>query len=191
MQTPSSNLIFILVAAMEGGLLLVAAIWIYLAHIPLLKSMHFNWHVCLIGLLVALGTTGFSLLTLTLGKAIPLLRELRKMSAEVLAPLIENLGPIDIALISLVSGFCEEVLFRGVVQSQIGLLPTSLFFGLFHDPTLKQKSYVLFTMIAGLILGYLYQKTGNLWASISAHIFHNFFALLLLRYVIRLKKEPE
>lgn len=150
--------------------------------------MQFHLPACLIGLLVSLATTGFSLFSLTLGKGIPVLRELRKMSEEILAPIVEVLGPADIAFISLVSGFCEEVLFRGVVQSQIGLFPASLFFGLFHDPTFKQKSYVLFTIIAGVVLGYLYQQTGNLWSSITAHILHNFFALLLLRYLIKLKK---
>lgn len=187
MQTPSRSLIYTLTAALEGFLLLFAAIWIYFAHIPLLEKMHFNLHACLIGLLVSVGTTGFAFLSLTLGKNLPVLRELRKMSQEILAPIVETLGPIDIAFISLVSGFCEEVLFRGVVQSQVGLWLASLFFGLFHDPTFKQKSYVLFTMLAGLLLGYVYQQTGNLWSSISAHIFHNFFALLLLRYVIKIK----
>jgi membrane protease YdiL (CAAX protease family) len=188
MQAPSRSLIFNLTAALEGALLLAAAVWIYFAHIPLLQHMQFSPHACLIGFFVSLGTTAFSVFALTLGKGLPVLRELKKMSDEVLAPMVEILGYFDILFISLVSGFCEEVLFRGVVQAQIGLLPASLFFGLFHDPTLRHKSYVFFTLMAGIVLGYLYQQTGNLWSSISAHIFHNFFALIILRFVVRLKK---
>lgn len=142
MQAPSRSLIFNLTAALEGALLLAAAVWIYFAHIPLLQHMQFSPHACLIGFFVSLGTTAFSVFALTLGKGLPVLRELKKMSDEVLAPMVEILGYFDILFISLVSGFCEEVLFRGVVQAQIGLLPASLFFGLFHDPTLRHKSYL-------------------------------------------------
>ncbi len=170
---------------LEGALLLVSAVWIVLAQIPLLPKLTYNNSAIFYGLATGLGTVLVSMACITLGKNLPLLRELRKMSEEFLGPLVANLGLFDIILLSLVSGFCEEIFFRGILQAQFGVVAASVIFGIFHDPSLKQKAYVILAALAGLALGYLYQATGNLWSCIVAHVFHNAVSMLILRYWIK------
>jgi membrane protease YdiL (CAAX protease family) len=182
MPTLSRNAILSISITLEAALLLVAAIWMPYANVSLLPKFHFATTAILWGFVFAFASATISILCLTLGKRLPLLNELKTMTDEVLAPIIAQLCPADILLISVVSGFCEEVLFRGIMQAQFGLWITSIIFGLFHDPGLKHKAYVILAALAGLGLGYVYQLTGNLWSCISAHIMHNLISMLLLRY---------
>jgi membrane protease YdiL (CAAX protease family) len=90
------------------------------------------------------------------------------------------------ALAVLLAPVAEEVLFRGILYptiKQIGyprlaLWVTSLLFGLMH---FNLASFAPLTVFS-LLLIYLYEKTGSLWASITAHSLFNLtnFALVLL-----------
>lgn len=187
----SRNALIIVTIVLEAALLLVAAIWIHFAHIELVPSFTYKVQPILFGLLTGCGTVGMSFLCLTVGKRIPMFNDLRKMSEEFLVPLMAKLNVFDMLFLSLVSGFCEEVLFRGIIQAQLGIAAASVLFGIFHDPTFRQKGYVLLASAAGLALGYLYQSTGNLWSSITAHALHNAISMILLRYFIKPKIEKQ
>lgn len=191
MEAPTRNTIFALTAVLEGGLLLVAAVIMNVAHVQLLEKFQLLPQPFLWGLGTAAATTTISILCLLLGKRLRFLAELQEMSEKFLSPLVSVLGFGDIVFIALVSGFCEEVLFRGVLQPLMGLWVVSILFGFFHDPSLRYKSYLLFTFLAGLALGYLYQVTGNLWSCITAHVVHNFLALIALRYWFRPKESSQ
>ncbi len=185
MEAINKNTILAISIVLEAGLLLVAAVWINLSHLQLLSKFSLNPQAFLWGLAFSILSTAVSLCCFALGKRLGFFAELRKMTQDFLLPILALLGPQDILFLALLSGFCEEVFFRGVMQAHFGLLLSSLVFGVFHDPTLKQKAYVILTFIAGLGLGYLYQLTGNLWSCISAHVLHNLLAMLLLRYCIK------
>ena len=191
METPPLNRTSLLIVSMllEGALLLVAALWMAVSQIPLLEKMQPSLSAVGFGIATGIATITFSMVCLTLGKNWPFLKDLRKMSEEFLAPLMSKLNPFDILLLSVLSGFCEEVFFRGILQAELGLVGASLIFGVFHDPSLKQKAYVVLASLAGLALGYLYQYTDNLWSAIAAHTFHNAVSMMILRYWI--KPTPE
>lgn len=72
----------------------------------------------------------------------------------------------------------EELLFRGAMQPTLGLLATSVLFGLVHWPW-KQRLLVwpIFALIMGVVLGLLFEQTGNLLAPIAAHFLINFLNL--------------
>jgi membrane protease YdiL (CAAX protease family) len=86
----------------------------------------------------------------------------------------------------LIAPFAEETLFRGILYPAIkqngfpraACWITSLFFAAMHVNTL---SFIPLTVFS-LILIFLYEKTGSLWASIIAHSLSNstnfLFALL-------------
>jgi membrane protease YdiL (CAAX protease family) len=99
--------------------------------------------------------------------------------------MLTELKPLDLVVLAVVSGFCEEVFFRGVAQAQLQLVITSICFGLFHDPTFRHPSYAIIAFLYGLALGWLYMYTGNLWAPIVAHMVHNLISLYMLRYKIK------
>jgi membrane protease YdiL (CAAX protease family) len=185
MEALNRNAIVAVSIVLEAALLLVAAIWMLCANIPLITKMQFVPIDFAYGCAAAVVSSSLSMLCFTLGKRVPLFADLRKMSEEFLAPLICRLSFADVVMLSLVSGFCEEVLFRGIIQAQCGIWATSLAFGIFHDPSFKQKSYVIMAGLAGLGLGFLYQATDNLWSCIIAHILHNLLAMLALRFFVK------
>jgi hypothetical protein len=83
------------------------------------------------------------------------------------------LGPLSLAecwLLALLSGVAEEAFFRGALQPQVGLLAASLLFGAAHFvPRRELIAWTGFSIAAGLLLGWLFDATGNLLAPIVAH----------------------
>ena len=76
----------------------------------------------------------------------------------------------------------EELLFRGLLQgavfdnSWLGLVLTSSLFSFMHEPyDIPSFCYYLF---GGLLLGFAYKKSQNLWVSTLVHMFYNAWPLL-------------
>jgi membrane protease YdiL (CAAX protease family) len=103
-----------------------------------------------------------------------------------LARLLGGLRIWQIVLLALASGLGEELFFRGALQPRVGLVLASLVFGLFHLlPSWPLALWSLFAAVAGLLLGLLFDGTGNLLAPVVAHVLVNAINLrwLALRYV--------
>jgi membrane protease YdiL (CAAX protease family) len=94
------------------------------------------------------------------------------------------LGPLSLGecwLLALVSGVAEEAFFRGALQPQVGLLAASLLFGAAHFvPRRELLLWTAFSIAAGLLLGWLFEATGNLVAPVVAHAGINGVNLRLL-----------
>lgn len=93
---------------------------------------------------------------------------------------------ITILLVGIAGPIAEEVFFRGFVLTGLlkrfgvrrALLFSSLLFGLFHiDPGAIVPTFAL-----GLILGWVYLKTGSVWPAMFAHGLHNTVAVLIAKY---------
>ena len=172
---------------LEAALLLVAAFWIQIAQINLTQAFRLSSYGALYGLLAGCSTALSGFLIVWLSKVLKSppkwISALSKIVFEEVAPLFATLKLPDIFLLSIVSGFCEEVFFRGVVQSQLELVPTSILFGFFHCPSPRHLSYGLWALSAGLLFGWLRIWTGSLWVPIIAHSLSNFIAILALRYL--------
>ncbi|MEM5598897.1 CPBP family glutamic-type intramembrane protease [Niallia circulans] len=54
----------------------------------------------------------------------------------------ENRNPFHIAFIALMVAFCEEILFRGVIQTNLGLLLSCLLFAMMHYRYLFNPFYL-------------------------------------------------
>ncbi len=75
----------------------------------------------------------------------------------------------------------EEFAFRGVLVSALrrygaafAVVVSALVFSLVH----MDFSNVIFAFIAGLVFGFLYVRTGNLWITISIHALNNAIAVI-------------
>lgn len=169
----------------EAFLLFAATVWSWVASIQLAPAMTATTGNFLIGSGAGMGIALTSLLLMWLGKFVNFLTPLREIVITQIAPIFAELTWADALLVAAVSGFCEEVLFRGVVQAQFGLLATSLIFGLFHCPSFKHLSYGLWAFAAGLLLGWLFIITGNLWVPVMAHTVSNAISLIFLRYGVK------
>ncbi|PCS00406.1 CPBP family intramembrane glutamic endopeptidase [Lactococcus fujiensis] len=89
---------------------------------------------------------------------------------------------------------CEEYIFRGMILGTlvskkvpllVSLLVSSLLFSLLHFENLTNNSLlnvsfqVLYTFPMGFFLAVLYVKSGNLWTSILAHAFIDFYGFCM------------
>jgi membrane protease YdiL (CAAX protease family) len=113
------------------------------------------------------------------------LRGIKRLTDEILRPLFAECSVLDLAVLSLLAGFGEELLFRGALQGALsrwwgpatGLVAASAVFGLLHW---LSAAYALLVMLMGLYLGGWWLATDNLLVVIVAHGMYDFFALVYL-----------
>jgi hypothetical protein len=101
---------------------------------------------------------------------------------------VEKIRPRHALAFGLLAGIPEEILFRGALQPIIGLLGASILFGLAHAVT---RLYMVYAIIAGLLLGLLAQWRGDIWASTAAHFAYDAGLFLLLAVWARKQAEEK
>ena len=161
-------------------LLVIAKLWLYFGQVSMLP-VRFTPTDFLLSLTVGLGITGASALIYRIWPAYS--RSANLYLKLVLTPLLW----VDLIWLGLLPGLSEELLFRGVVLSAIGLNPLGLvisgvLFGVLHFSGSQQWPYVIWATIVGLILGYSAIATGNLLIPIVAHIFTNLISGCLWKF---------
>ena len=87
----------------------------------------------------------------------------------------------DVVLISVAAGIGEELLFRGVIQPTIGLIPASVIFGIAHFGGRGMLVFGILAGLIGLIFGWLAITSGDLLASVVAHAGYDAIALMYIR----------
>ncbi|MBQ7335661.1 MAG: CPBP family intramembrane metalloprotease [Clostridia bacterium] len=99
-------------------------------------------------------------------------------------PMNKNMQNPEIILLymttSLAPAFAEEVLFRGVVYTNLrsygktlAVLMSSVLFGLMHMNT----EQFLYTTTAGILLAMLYEMTGSIWSGVLVHMCNNLYSI--------------
>jgi len=95
------------------------------------------------------------------------------------------LGPIGAGTaltLAAVSSIGEELLFRATLQPGLGLVLTSVLFGVLHVPFERNLwLWPLFAAGTGLLLGWLYQRHGCVLAPTMAHFVVNAIHLEIIR----------
>jgi membrane protease YdiL (CAAX protease family) len=92
---------------------------------------------------------------------------------------------LNIIIIGILPGIGEELIFRGIVQKQTGLMFKSPIAGIWISAFIFSAIHFQFEgflprMALGAVLGYLYYWTGNLWVPIIAHTFNNGIQVILI-----------
>ena len=128
--------------------------------------------------LLALGATGFLIgLFLFSSRNFLWARQFEAQLSKILVPL----RSWEIGALSLLSGFAEELFFRGALQPAIGLVPASLLFGAAHlVPRHPFWPWSLQAAFAGFLLGSIYELTHQLYPVMLAHAVTNFVLILIL-----------
>jgi membrane protease YdiL (CAAX protease family) len=99
-----------------------------------------------------------------------LARDLEEQLGEALGPL----GWQEVIALAVLSGFAEELFFRGAVQEAFGWLPATVLFALLHTgPGRAFRLWTLFALLAGLLFGGLMELRGNLLGPVVAHVLVN------------------
>jgi membrane protease YdiL (CAAX protease family) len=172
----------------EGGMGLLALVMGWLLSCPPADTI--RWEPLGVGIGVAASLPLVAILVLiTRFPAGPFARLHQVVTTEIV-PIFDGCNILDFAMISLLAGVGEELLFRGVLQNAlgqwlspaVGLVLASLLFGLAHPIT---TAYAVLATLFGLYLGGLWLWTGNLLVPIAAHAVYDFLALV---YLVRLAK---
>lgn len=119
--------------------------------------------------------------------------QINKKLDETLLPLFRDFSWVDIALVSLLAGVCEELMFRGWLEGlgreYLGILGSAIvvniLFGLAHFIT---PMYALFAVFMGGILSFAVWFTDNLLVAIIMHAVYDFFAL---GWYLNFKSQPK
>ena len=100
------------------------------------------------------------------------------------------IGTLVALALGIAAGLGEEMLFRGVLQDQLGIRMgnnifavgiSSIIFGLLHAVT---PLYALLAGLASIFFGWIYIVTGNLAVPIVTHAFYDWVALLYAHWTV-------
>jgi membrane protease YdiL (CAAX protease family) len=174
------NYMFLFGCLVEVSLLFGGVIGFFLGQ-PLFGDLQWCHRDLWLGILASLPL--LALLFWLLHSSLPALERLNEFLEAHVRPVFDAWAMWQLAVISLLAGVCEEVLFRSVFQGglarHIGAIPAlavaSVIFGIFH---LLTKTYALIATFIGAYLGVLWLAVGNLLAPITAHAVYDFVALV-------------
>lgn len=106
-------------------------------------------------------------------RLLPVARELERQLGRVLS----SIDSQEALALAVLSGFAEELFFRGAVQGAFtshGWLWAAFLFALLHTgPGRAYRVWTLFAFLAGLVFGGLTAWSGNLLAAVVAHTLVN------------------
>jgi membrane protease YdiL (CAAX protease family) len=103
-------------------------------------------------------------------RVFPLAKELEAR----LASLLGSFTVSEAIGLALLSGFAEELFFRGAVQGTLGWMAATILFGLLHSgPGRAFRLWTVFALVAGLVLGGVMAWRGNLLGPVVGHFLVN------------------
>ncbi len=144
-----------------------------------------DWRSLGLGIALILCSIPLVLFLYTLNKALPIpdyLRTMESQTNEAIKGLLIMDTPweliANLTIIALLPAIGEEIVFRGVLQRQmqrvifpawLAILVSAAIFSAIH----LQFEGFLSRWLLGMLLGWLYWKTGNFWVPVAAHFFNN------------------
>jgi hypothetical protein len=132
--------------------------------------------------LSAAGGLGVSLLIVVLTRLlVPRVSWASRLQQD-MRPFAHGLSNARILVIACCSSVGEELLFRGLLQPWLGVILSSMVFGLVHQmPGPSRWVWVSFATLMGALLGSLFAATGSLVGPLLAHAIVNAANLAYLR----------
>ncbi|HBE19121.1 MAG TPA: CPBP family intramembrane metalloprotease [Cyanobacteria bacterium UBA11149] len=164
-------------------LLCIAKLWLQFGSVELLPVIS-TPEAVILGLGIGMIVTGVSGLVYRLWPAY------RQSADSYLQLVLKPLILPDLIWLGLLPGMSEELLFRGVMLpavglNAIGIITSSLVFGILHLSSPQQWPYVVWATVIGLLLGVCAVLTGNLLVPIVAHVVTNLISSCLWKLTHR------
>ena len=100
--------------------------------------------------------------------------------------IFRNKSILHILFIAAFVAFSEELLFRGIIQTKVGLLFASIIFAIIHYRYLFNWFLFLNIIVLSFLIGSIYAFTNNLVVTITMHFVIDF----LLGIYIKFKRSP-
>ena len=166
----------------ESLLVVVALTWIWLRAIPVQVTGGPWPRDAALGVAAAgvLAVINWALLCRV--PAVAGVRAIRRLCWGTLRPLFAAVSVRDVVVISVAAGVGEELLFRGTLQPEVGLVAASVIFGLLHMGGRGTLVFGCWVMAMGAALGWLAVWTGGLLAPVVAHAVYDAAAIAYLRW---------
>jgi len=99
--------------------------------------------------------------------------EMRDLAVELSGLIGDTSWPRAVTL-ALLSGVAEEALFRGPIQSVLGIWLTAFLFALLHGGGKRRYlAWTAFALLGGCVFGLLADHFGSIWPAAVAHIVVN------------------
>jgi uncharacterized protein len=98
--------------------------------------------------------------------------------------IFKNRNVFHILIIALFVAFSEELLFRGIIQTKVGLILASIIFAIIHYRYLFNWFLFINIVILSFFIGLIFDWTGNLAVTIIMHFVIDF----LLGVYIKIKR---
>ncbi len=161
-------------------LLAIAKLWLYFSSVQQIPLI-WNPIALPIGLGVGLAITLASAIVYRLWPAY------RRSADTYLELILKPLVWPDLIWLGLLPGMSEELLFRGIMLpafglNAIGVMFSSVFFGVLHLSGREQWPYMLWAIFIGGVLGACALLTGNLLVPIVAHASANWISSSLWKF---------
>jgi membrane protease YdiL (CAAX protease family) len=128
-----------------------------------------------------LGLTFGAAVALSTRAIVPRFGWARRLHTE-LRPIARSVTVRGIVVLAILSALGEELLFRGLLQPWLGLVPQALLFGIVHQIRGPSRwVWVAWAGAVGLAFGVIFGLTGSLVGPIVAHAVINGLNLLYLK----------
>ena len=180
--SPTASELLRLALAGESLLVLLALAWARYRSLPLDAGSGPWVRDVAAGLLAAGAFAAVNYWLLCHAPAVRPVRAVRRVYRDLLKPLFADIGMREVVVIALAAGVGEELLFRGALQPEIGLIPASLVFGALHTGGRGTLAFGCWVAVMGAALGWLAVATGGLLAPIVAHALYDAAALVHIRW---------
>jgi uncharacterized protein len=95
--------------------------------------------------------------------------------------IFRNKGTLQIAWITAMVAFSEEMLFRGMIQTKFGLIIASIVFAIIHYRYLFNWFLFLNIMLLSFLIGFIYEFTNNLAVTIVMHFVIDFLLGIFIK----------
>ena len=96
--------------------------------------------------------------------------------------LFRNQSVGSIFFIALTVAICEELLFRGVIQTTFGYLFASSLFVVLHTRYLKKPVLLGLLIVTSFLIGFIFEVTSNLLVTITFHFVVDFVLGLYIKF---------
>lgn len=168
------------------GLAIAAVLWLGLRHGPLPVGLFFDLGSLPLDLALGVATGGVAIGVWRLGRRrVAAMADLEARIRELLG----GLGRDEALALALVSGFAEELFFRGAMQDAWGpYWATAVFAALHTGPGRAFRTWTLFALAVGGALAALTVWRGNLLPAVVAHVLVN---AVNLRSLLPVRETPE
>jgi uncharacterized protein len=187
MPSLTRSQVLICMAVSAVVMLVVAKTWAFLFGVSIVPL---SWQPMHLAMGIGLGL----LVTLLSTLIYEIWEDYRIAANTYLEMVLKPLELVDVIWLGVLPGMSEELLFRGVVlpsfgMDAVGLIVSSLIFGILHMASLRHWQYAAWAVVVGAGLGAVTIATNSLLPAVTTHIFTNSLSGLLWK--LKQQRLPE